>query len=154
MMMPPCSQPSMTLRAAYGGALWASWTAAARGGVGACRSGRQDGRLDRTTGWWSAIVVYGREPVRMRSSCEGRRLRRRWRAVVGVEYCPPLQQDAGDSEQPVGNAAQSTAIGVATCTQGDVAAAALGVVQYGHPRPVEHGLAQSALHGMAHDDDM
>src|SRR3954453_14348884 len=54
---------TLTLRAAYGGALWASWTAAARGGVGACRSGRQAGRLDRTTGWWSAIVVYGREPA-------------------------------------------------------------------------------------------
>jgi hypothetical protein len=39
--------------AVSGGALRASWTAAARDGVGACRSGRQDGRLDRTTGWSS-----------------------------------------------------------------------------------------------------
>ena len=48
MRMPSCSQPSRTLRAAYSDALRASWTAAARDGVGARRSGRQDGRLDRT----------------------------------------------------------------------------------------------------------
>ena len=50
LMVPSCSQPSETLRAACGGALRASWTAAARVGAGARRSGRQDGRLNRTTG--------------------------------------------------------------------------------------------------------
>jgi hypothetical protein len=30
--------------------------------------------------------------------------------VVGVEQCPPLQQDAGDPEQPVGDTAQGTAV--------------------------------------------
>src|SRR4051794_41871469 len=53
---------TLTLRAAYGGAPWASWTAAARGGVGAGRAGRQGGRLGRTTGWGSAIVVFGGGP--------------------------------------------------------------------------------------------
>src|SRR5271165_357464 len=51
MRVPSCSQPSRTLRAACGDALRASWTAAARDRVGERRSGRRDGRLDRTTGW-------------------------------------------------------------------------------------------------------
>ena len=49
-MMPPCSRPSSTLRAAFGGALRACLTAAVRGELRERRSGRRDGRLDRTTG--------------------------------------------------------------------------------------------------------
>jgi hypothetical protein len=67
MRMPSCSQPSRTLRAAYGDALRASWTAAARDGVGARRSGRQDGRLDRTTGWSLRSVVQALDDQAVRS---------------------------------------------------------------------------------------
>src|ERR1700692_4939449 len=42
-MLPPCSEPSMTLRAASGGGLRPSLTAPARGGVRDGRSGRRDG---------------------------------------------------------------------------------------------------------------
>src|SRR5271154_3070064 len=65
MRMPSCSQPSRTLRAAYVDALRASWTAAARDGVGARRSGRQDGRLDRTTGWSLRSVVQALDVRRL-----------------------------------------------------------------------------------------
>jgi hypothetical protein len=80
-------------------------------------------------------------------------LGRCWRAVVGVEQDPALQQDAGEPEQPVGDAAQGPAVGVTARPEGLVAAAALGVVQHGHPGPVEHGVAQSGLGGVAHDDE-
>jgi hypothetical protein len=51
-----------------GDALRASWTAAARDSVGARRSGRQDGRLDRTTGWSlrSVFQVVDDQAVRSR----------------------------------------------------------------------------------------
>ena len=52
--------------------------------------------------------------------------------MVGVECGLPLQQDTGDREQPVGDAAEGTAVGVAASAQGVVAAAAFGVVLHGH----------------------
>jgi len=71
LMMPPCSRPSRTLRAAPArGGLRPSLTAAVRDGLGECRSGRQDGRLDRTTGWLlrmrlaSAVRFYWQQAVR------------------------------------------------------------------------------------------
>jgi len=80
-------------------------------------------------------------------------LRRCPRTVVGVKQHLPLQQDTGDPEQPVGDTAQGTAVGVTARPEGSVAAAALGVVQDGHPRPVEHSVAQPDLGGVAHRDD-
>ena len=73
-------------------------------------------------------------------------------AVVGIELHPGLQYGARDPEQPVGDAAQGTTIGVTAPAQGIIAAAAFGVVLDSHASPVEHGLAQSALHGTAYDD--
>jgi hypothetical protein len=75
--------------------------------------------------------------------------RRHGRTVIRVEQDLPPQQDAGDPEQPVGDAAQGATVGVATRTQGLVAAAALRVVHDGHAGPVEHGLAQPDLGGVA-----
>lgn len=63
------------------------------------------------------------------------------RAVGGVEQGMTLQQDAGDPEQPVGDAAQGATVGVATCPERPVAAAAFGVMLHGDPRLMEHGLA-------------
>ena len=63
-MMPPCSRPSSTLRAAYGGALRACLTAAVRDELGERRSGRRDGRLDRTTGLLLGIRVSRSGPGR------------------------------------------------------------------------------------------
>src|SRR3954463_10982674 len=80
-------------------------------------------------------------------------LRRCRRAVVGVEQHLPLQQDAGDPEQSVGDTAQGTAVGVTTRAEGGIAAAALGIVQDSHARPVEHSVAQPYLGGVAHRDD-
>src|SRR3954469_21231109 len=80
-------------------------------------------------------------------------LRRCPRTGVGVKQPLPLQQDTGDPEQPVGDPAQGTAVGVTARPEGSVAAAALGVVQDGHPRPVEHSVAQPDLGGVAHRDD-
>ncbi len=73
--------------------------------------------------------------------------------MVRVEHHLPLQQDAGQPEQPIGDATQRAAVGVATPSQGVVAAAALGIVQNGDTSPMEHGLSQSHLGGIAHDDD-
>ena len=73
--------------------------------------------------------------------------------MVWVEHRSPVQQDAGDPEQPVGNAVQRATIGMATRPERLVAAAAFGVVLHDGPRPVEHGLAQPGLRGAAHDDD-
>ena len=42
---------------------------------------------------------------------------------------------------------------MATRPQGRVAAAALGIVQHSHPRPVEDSVAQPELGSVAHDDD-
>src|SRR4051812_27876848 len=64
----------------------------------------------------------------------------------------PLQQDAGDPKQPVGDPTQGTSIGVTTRPEGGVAAAARGVVQDSHPRPVEHSIAQPDLGGVANRD--
>ena len=75
------------------------------------------------------------------------------RAVGGVEQGLALEQGAGDPEQPVGDAAQGTTIGVPTRPGCLVAAAAFGVMLHSDPRPVEHGLAQAGLGGTAHDDD-
>src|SRR3954447_9604608 len=80
-------------------------------------------------------------------------LRRCPRTVVGVKQHLPLQQDTGDPEQPVGDTAQGTAVGVTARPEGSVAAAALGDVQDSHPRPVEHSVAQPELGGVAHRDD-
>ncbi len=41
--------------------------------------------------------------------------------MVGVEQGPASQQDAGDPEQPVGDAAQGPAVGVAARPEGLVA---------------------------------
>src|ERR1700722_4656400 len=92
-MMPPCSRPSSTLRAAFGGALRACWTATVRGVPRERRSGRRDGRLDRTTGLVvgdpsRAVVLGGRQKtVRMLlnewGSRERRRHRRRGIAIAG-----------------------------------------------------------------------
>ena len=49
--MPSCSLRSRTLRAAFGGGLRPSLTSAAPAGLLDGRSGRRDGRFDRTTGW-------------------------------------------------------------------------------------------------------
>jgi hypothetical protein len=65
--------------------------------------------------------------------------------MVGVEQHLPLEQDAGDPEQPVGDPAQGPAVGVSARPEAGVAAAARGVVQDGHPRPVEHSVAQPDL---------
>ncbi len=62
-------------------------------------------------------------------------------------------QNAGKLQQPVGDAAQGAAVGLAIRPQGLVAAAALRVVHDGHAGPVEHRLAQPDLRGVAHDDD-
>ena len=62
-------------------------------------------------------------------------------AVIGVEQDLLSQQDASDPEQPVSDATQRATIGVATRTQGLVAAAALWVVHGGDTGPVEHRLA-------------
>ena len=75
------------------------------------------------------------------------------RAVGGVEQGLALQQDAGDPEQPVGDAAQGATIRVSTRPERLVAAAAFGVMLRGDPRPVEHSLTQAGLGGVAHDDD-
>src|SRR6185295_11690950 len=72
--------------------------------------------------------------------------------MIGVEQHPPLQQDAGDPEQSVTDAPQGTTIGVTACPEGGIAAAALGIVQDSHPRPVEHSVAQPDLGGVAHAD--
>ena len=58
------------------------------------------------------------------------RSRRHRLAVIGVKQHLPPQEDAGDPEQPVGNAAQGPAVGVTARPEGLVAAAALGVVQH------------------------
>src|SRR3954453_11237714 len=73
--------------------------------------------------------------------------------MVRIEQHSPLEQDAGHPEQSVGDTAQGTTIGVTARPEGSVAAAALGVVQDGHPRPVEHSIAQPDLGGVAHRDD-
>ena len=68
MRMPSCSQPSRTLRAAFGAALRASWTAAARDSVGARRSGRQDGVLIEQQGWLlrSGVQALDAQAIRSR----------------------------------------------------------------------------------------
>ena len=64
-----------------------------------------------------------------------------------------LQQDAGDPEQSVGDAAQGTTIGVATRPQGFIAAAACVVDLHGDAGPVEHRLSQPNLGDIPHDDN-
>src|SRR4051812_15929275 len=111
------------------------------------------GLLDRACARRSADWQVGTEGCRLQSnrrmvleSCL------RWLAVVGVEQDLLPQQNAGDPEQPVGDAAQGAAIGVAPHAQGLVAAATLRVVHGGDTGPVEHRLAQSILGGIAHND--
>src|SRR5919199_4574436 len=82
----------------------ASWTAPARGALP--RGGRDEG-----------ISV----PVELR---DGFGLWRCRRAVVGVEQHLPLQQNAGNPEQPVGDTAQGPAVGVTARPKGGIAAAA------------------------------
>ena len=65
-------------------------------------------------------------------------LRRRC-TVLGVEQCLPLQQDAGDSEQPVGDTAQGAAVRVTASAQDIVAAAARGIFLNGRAGPVSAG---------------
>ena len=62
------------------------------------------------------------------------------RTVFRIEQRLPLQQDAGDPKQPVGDAAKRTTVGVPAPAQGVVAAAAFGVALHGDAGPVEHGL--------------
>src|ERR1700712_2818929 len=50
-MVPSCSLRSRTLHAACGGGQRPSLTSVARAGAWWGRSGQQDGRFDRTTGW-------------------------------------------------------------------------------------------------------
>ena len=73
--------------------------------------------------------------------------------MVGVEQGLTLQQHAGDPEQPVGDAAQGTTIGVTTRPQGFIAAAACVVDLHGDAGPVEHRLAQPDLGGIPHEDN-
>ena len=73
--------------------------------------------------------------------------------MVGVEQGLTLQQDTGDPEQPVADAAQGPAIGVTTRPQGLIAAAACAVDLHGDAGPVEHRLAQPDLGGIPHDDN-
>ena len=80
-------------------------------------------------------------------------LRQSWHAMVWVEHRSPVQQDAGDPEQPIGDAAQRATVRVSTRPERLVADAAFGVMLHGDPRPVEHGLAQPGLGGVAHDTD-
>ena len=82
------------------------------------------------------------EVMALVSMREGSGLRPRWCAVVGVKENLPLQRDAGDPELPVGDTAQGTAIQVATRPKGGIAAAARGVLQHSHARPVKHSVAQ------------
>ena len=67
-----------------------------------------------------------------------------WRrlAVIRVEQDLPLQQDAGDPEQSIGDTAQGAAVGMATRAQGLVAVAACWIMHDGYAGPVEHGLAK------------
>ena len=59
------------------------------------------------------VQGWARGAVRSRDDDHGL-CRCRWRhTMVGVEWGLPLQQDAGDREQPVGDAAEGTAVGVA-----------------------------------------
>jgi len=74
-------------------------------------------------------------------------------AVLGVEQFPPLQQDASNAEHPVGDAAQGTAVGMPACAQGFVPTLAFRIVLHRDTGPVEYGLAQPLLSGIAHHDD-
>jgi hypothetical protein len=64
-----------------------------------------------------------------------------------------LQQDASNTEQPVGDAAQGEAVRMAAGAQGYVAAVTFRVVLHRSAGPVEHRLAQPYLGGTAHHDD-
>ena len=65
-----------------------------------------------------------------------------------------LQERTGDPEKPVGDPSQSPSIGVAPLTQDSVAKATLGVGLDGGSRPVEDGIAQPLMSGIAHDNNM
>ena len=75
-------------------------------------------------------------------------------AEIGIEQCLPLQEDAGEGEQPVGDAANGTAMGVAALAQSTIAAAALGVVLDGDARPMIDGITQPNVRGIAPDDNV
>ena len=65
-----------------------------------------------------------------------------------------LQERTGDPEQPVGDPSQGPSIGVAPLTQSGIANAALGISLDGRSRPVEDGVAQPLMSGIAHDNKM
>src|SRR4051812_6119813 len=80
--------------------------------------------------------------------CDGGR-----HAMLGVEQLSPFQEDASNAEHPVGDAAQGTTVGMATCAQRFVSAFAFWIVLHGDPCPVEYGFAHPCMCGIAHDND-
>jgi hypothetical protein len=74
-------------------------------------------------------------------------------AMLGVEQLSPFQQDAGNAEHPVSDAAQGTAVGMAACAQRFVSTFALWIVLHCDAGPMEYGLAQPGMGGIAHDND-
>src|SRR4051812_16189517 len=111
----PCSQPSRPLRAAFGGGLRPVLTAAARGPLRWFGRDGETAAVSRT----EKLTDPARRPCEQAVDQKERRgLRCRWLAVIRGEQHAPLQQDASDPEQPVGDAAQSATVGVATPAQG------------------------------------
>ena len=75
-------------------------------------------------------------------------------AEIGIEQCLPLQEYAGEGEQPVGDATEGTTMGVAALAQSAIASAALGVVLNGDTRPVIDRITQANVRRIAPDDNV
>jgi len=71
-------------------------------------------------------------------------------AMLGVEQLSPLQEDASNAEHPVGDAAQGATVGMATCAQRFVSTFAFWIDLHRNAGPVEYGLAQACMGGIAH----
>jgi hypothetical protein len=71
------------------------------------------------------------------------------RMIVGLVMA---QHSAGDGEQAVADAAQSSAMGVATLSQLGIASSAQLVMLDRDARPMVDGGAQAEMAGLAHED--
>src|SRR5262249_52109154 len=79
--------------------------------------------------------------------CPGRTL------VVGVEQHLPFEQDTQHVEQTIPDGTQRSTVAVAARAQLGISALAGRLVLHGHPRPMEQGVRQATVAGMAAKDD-
>jgi hypothetical protein len=99
----------------------ASWTTPARGALPeAGRDGGMSYSAEQRDGCWFTASLS---------------------TVLRIEYCLPLEQDASEPKQPIGDTTDGAAIRVAAFTQFAVTPSDVGIVLDSRPRPVKHRIA-------------